>query len=380
MEQIMEYIGRLFVAVAMLFYGQLAFAQLNYSTYPSGGSSPTFPDPMVATPLSTGSVNTVNFDWGGGQVLNSGRSDNVIVRFTGYYKVPGTGTQTYYFGVTADDGLRLNINNNIVIDYWGDQGSTFRQGSINLTGGTSVPVELWYYENGGGAVLQWFWWNGSNWEIVDVSNLSTDPTFGGTVTPAPQLCCGGSSVPFNADARFVNRVSGFTNSVVAGDNRVVIQQIGNSGVINVTQSGKKNYVEIISNDNNNITTNQSAVGSNITNYAEIVVNNSNNIIDITQNSSGGTKGILSTIMDTGNILTIKQNGTGNHYAEINLSGGNKTVNLTQSGSAAHMANISLSGGATSLVASQTGSTQQYYSITHNCAQISCSAITVTQGQ
>ncbi len=103
-------------------------------------------------------------------------------------------------------------------------------------------------------------------------------------------------------------------------------------------------------------------------------------MNLTQSSTGGTKGIYATVNNTSNNLTVNQNGNGNHYAEINLSGGGKSVNLTQSGSAAHMANINLSGGSTALTATQSGNTQQYYSITHNCAQVSCSAITVTQGQ
>jgi hypothetical protein len=100
---------------------------------------------------------------------------------------------------------------------------------------------------------------------------------------------------------------------------------------------------------------------------------------LTQSSTGGQKGILTTVNNASNSVTVNQNNNGNHYAEITLSNGSKSVNLTQSGSAAHMAKIELSGGTTSITATQSGSTQLYYSITHNCAQASCAAITVTQG-
>jgi hypothetical protein len=103
-------------------------------------------------------------------------------------------------------------------------------------------------------------------------------------------------------------------------------------------------------------------------------------VNLTQSGSGGTKGIMATVNNASNSLTVSQTGTGNHYAEINLIGGSKTVGLTQSGTSGHMAKIELSGGTTSMNLTQQGSTQQFYSITHSCAQASCAAITVTQGQ
>lgn len=357
----------------------LSHAQLNYSTYASAGGSPEFPNPLTATPLSTGTVSSVNFNWGGGQVLDSGRADGVIARFTGYYKVPGVDTQTYQFGVTADDGLKLSLNNTAVVDFWADQGPTFRSGSITLTGGTVVPVELWFYENGGGATLIWYWWDGSSWQVVDAANLSTESTFGGTVN---NLCCGASSAAFSANQNFANRVSNFTNnSSQNGDNRVVIQQVGNSSTLSVTQQGKRNYAEVNSNGSNNtVTVNQTVSTASSLNYAEVNLTGSSNSVTVIQNSSGGTKSVLVGIADTANTVSVQQTDSSSHYAEISLSGSNKTIDLKQSGSAAHMARIELGGGATGITTVQRGNIQQFYSINHSCAQTSCAAISVTQGQ
>lgn len=216
--------------------------------------------------------------------------------------------------------------------------------------------------------------NGQPFAPVPPNPGSTAPT-----TPTgPSLCCGGNASQFNADPAFNNRVTGFIANIV--DNKVIVQQIGNNSTISISQTGRKNYAEILSSGNNTITVNQTANGTNIANYIESTVSGGGNTINLTQNSSGGNKGILSSIIDTGNTLKINQNGTGNHYAEVNLSGGNKSVDLNQTGTVGHMAKIDLSGGATSITTTQNGSTQQFYSITHNCAQISCAAITVTQGQ
>jgi hypothetical protein len=213
-------------------------------------------------------------------------------------------------------------------------------------------------------------------------NTATSTATGsGSVSNPSDLCCGGVNTPFNSNTQFTGRVSTFNNRVTQ-DTLVSITQLGSNNSAIVQQSGtKNNYSEIYVSGNYNMTnTTQTSSSSTATNYIELDVIGSSNTVNLTQNSTGGTKGIYATVNNASNNLTVNQSGNGNHYAEIILSGSNKTVNLTQSGSAAHMLNINLSGGATSLTATQSGNTQQHYSITHNCAQISCAAITVTQGQ
>lgn len=212
------------------------------------------------------------------------------------------------------------------------------------------------------------------------TTTSTD-TGTGSVNNPSDYCCGGTAAPFNSNAQFTNRVNAFSVRPYQ-DTVVSITQIGNYNSATVLQSGtKNNYSEIyVSGHSNTTNTTQTSTSSTAINYIELDVIGNSNTVNLTQNSTGGTKGIYATVNDASNNLTINQSGGGNHYAEINLTGGNKTVNVSQSGSAAHMANINLSGGATSISTTQSGSTQQYYSITHNCAQASCAAITVTQGQ
>lgn len=218
--------------------------------------------------------------------------------------------------------------------------------------------------------------------IYDANNPTTSTdTGGGSVANPSDYCCGGTAAPFNANSQFTGRVTTF-QSRAALDTRVSITQIGNYNSAIVIQSGTRhNYSEIyVSGSNNTTNTTQTSTSASSTNYIELDVIGSSNTVNLTQQSTGGTKGIMATVNNTNNNLTVNQSGSGNHYAEISLSGSNKTVNLNQSGSAAHMANISLSGGATSITTSQSGATQQHYSITYSCAQISCAAITVTQGQ
>lgn len=207
------------------------------------------------------------------------------------------------------------------------------------------------------------------------------PNAGSSAPPPPSsgttLCCGGSSTPFNANTSFTNRRQSFSTQ---GDNRVIVEQIGNTNTVSISQVGARNYTEYrVTGSNNTATITQNTGATSSTNYIETTIVGGSNSTTINQTSTGGSS-VLLNVSNNNNTVNITQQNSGQHYAEITLTGSDKTVDLTQSGSAGHMARIELHGGATSLTATQSGSTQQSYSITHTCATASCAAITVTQGQ
>lgn len=356
---------------------------LNYDTYVGGGPQPGYTlaaDGTInnRTKLSSGTVSTINFNWGGNSVLNSGRAEGVIVRFYGFINIPVAGT--YYFGGNADDGIRINVNGQSVVNSWIESGGAFRSGAINLSAGV-VPIELFYYENGGGAMvnLQWYTPTDPYWQVVPSTVLATTSTYWEPVAPA--LCCGGSSAPFTVNPTHVNRLNTFNNRGTA-DSRVYIDQIGNDNTINIDQSGtRNNSVTYTGNGSfNNVDITQSSTSPTATNYTEVTVNGNSNNIDLIQNSTGGTKSAFVTVTDNNNIVNINQKDSGNHYLNLNLSGGNKSADILQQGSGAHQADITLSGaGARSINLIQQGTTAQSYSINSTCTS-NCQAITVTQGQ
>jgi len=77
------------------------------------------------------------------------------VRWTGL--VQPRLTDTYAFYTTSDDGVRLWVDNQLIIDNWTDHGPTENIGSIGLTAGQPYVIKMEYYENGGGAVAQLRW-------------------------------------------------------------------------------------------------------------------------------------------------------------------------------------------------------------------------------
>jgi hypothetical protein len=287
--------------------------------------------------------------------LNNENKNYALLGFTN----PGTGNySTDSYGAT---GWQLAT---ITVTVSGDYELGFA--SFNL-GDTALSPILFVDDLQGTTTL-----NGTVFDPVPPNPGSSAPSTGGTTPPA--LCCGGSSAPFDPNVNFSNRASVWDQQ---NGNKVIIEQIGNYNSTTVTQNGRKNYTELhINGSNNSTTVNQTS--NNSTNYIEGTITGSNNTFNLNQNSTGNVKGIYLISNDNNNSVTVNQSNDGNHYAEINISGGNKSVSLTQEGSTGHRAKIELSGGETSLTATQSGSTQQFYSITHNCVDISCGTITVTQ--
>jgi|694.fasta_scaffold60468_2 hypothetical protein len=355
-------------------------AGLNYQNYAAGGAMPGYTQDANGnitnrTLLSTGTVNTVGLTTSSGAGLPT-RSDGFIVRFYGYINIPTAGT--YYFGGQADDGICIKINNISVVNSWVESGGAFREGSITLSAGV-VPVEVMFYENGGGQMVNFQWFMNGSWQIVPTASIATDTTYWAPAAPA--LCCGGSSSSFNASPSNVTKVQSFATRNT-NDSQVYIDQIGNNNEITVDQTGtKNNYTEYNSSGSfNTVNISQTGNSSTTANYVELNVNGDSNTVNLTQQSTGGAKGIYATVNDDNNNVTVLQKDGGNAYLNLNLSGGNKTVDITQQGSANHMADITLSGaGARSLNLNQQGAVQQFYSINSSCAS-SCQAITVIQGQ
>lgn len=68
------------------------------------------------------------------------------VRWIGYFTAPVSGR--YAFRTLTDDGTRLFVNGNEIINQWHDEALTSHYGSIMLTAGQTYPLRMDYYENG----------------------------------------------------------------------------------------------------------------------------------------------------------------------------------------------------------------------------------------
>jgi hypothetical protein len=99
---------------------------------------------------------TVNFDWASNAPATGVTADNFSVRWTGQVQAPVTGS--YTFATTADDGVRLWVNGQLLIDNWIDQSPTTKTSvAVPLVAGTTYDIKMEYYEHGGGAVAKLLW-------------------------------------------------------------------------------------------------------------------------------------------------------------------------------------------------------------------------------
>lgn len=117
----------------------------------------------------------INFEWGGGSPDEDRLgADNFAVRWTGEVMAPMDGTYRFY--TVTDDGVRLWVNGEQVIDQWVPQAPTEVAGTaIELVGGQRYPIVMEYYEAGGGAVAQLFWEN----EVLPKQIVPTSQLFSG---------------------------------------------------------------------------------------------------------------------------------------------------------------------------------------------------------
>jgi hypothetical protein len=107
---------------------------------------------LSAAPLLTLKDARIDFDWGYRSPAREIPNDRFSVRWTReLHFEPGT----YRFTATTDDGVRLWVNEHLLIDNWRDQAFTARSGTIYLEG--NVPLKMEYYENGGVAAARLTW-------------------------------------------------------------------------------------------------------------------------------------------------------------------------------------------------------------------------------
>jgi len=113
---------------------------------------------------------SINFDWGSGSPASGVNVDNFSVRWT---RKLDFNAGTYRFSMTTDDGARLWVDDNLVIDRWFDRAATTYTVDVALGAG-SHDVEMEYYESAGGASAR------LTWQAVMATTPTSTPVPGGT--------------------------------------------------------------------------------------------------------------------------------------------------------------------------------------------------------
>ncbi len=96
-----------------------------------------------------GKLNEVSFNWGTSNPISKIPSDGFSAEFLRNL----TGNQEYFVNAHADDGLKVSVNEKVVIDEWhNSSGDNHRALLTGLNPGANT-VKVQYYENKGAAVL-----------------------------------------------------------------------------------------------------------------------------------------------------------------------------------------------------------------------------------
>ncbi len=105
---------------------------------------------------------TTSFNWNGGSPIPYVPGTNWCARWTGYITVPYASTDSntnWFIGADSDDGVRVWVGGNLVLDRWYDQSNSYPNDFIGSTGfsttaaNQTLPITVDYYQHGGGSFL-----------------------------------------------------------------------------------------------------------------------------------------------------------------------------------------------------------------------------------
>ena len=109
----------------------------------------------LSGPALTRTDPTVNFEWGASPPAAGVGADNFSVRWAG--QVQPLYSETYRFYTLSDDGVRLWVNGQLLINNWTDHPTTENSSTIALTAGQKYDVKLEYYDHTRNAVAKLLW-------------------------------------------------------------------------------------------------------------------------------------------------------------------------------------------------------------------------------
>lgn len=155
---------------------------------------------------------TVDFDYGSGAPVGTAvtSGDTFSARWTGQIEAPVAGN--YTFTTTSDDGVRLWVNDQLLIDNWTLHAPTDNSGTIQLAAGRH-NIRMEFYENNGGAVARLAWaYPGTPRQVVPQMRLyppnATPPTSDWTLCAGEGQQCaftGTKEVRYGANGQYAFR-------------------------------------------------------------------------------------------------------------------------------------------------------------------------------
>lgn len=171
---------------------------------------------LSGSPAMTRTDANVDFNWGAGNPGGGLSDDGFSVRWTGNITINAGGDVK--LGLTADDGCRLWINGELVVDKWIDQAETTYWTNTVYQDGQTCSIKIEYYEATGQAVCRLLFENASDpavqrqlwippgtWTNVWTGDAVTGPqsyTVSAPLTQMPMFAREGSIIPLAPDMEY----------------------------------------------------------------------------------------------------------------------------------------------------------------------------------
>ena len=128
---------------------------------------------LAGTPLLIRNE-AIDFSWAGASPGGSVPVDNFSVRWSGFLTPTASGN--WRFQTVSDDGVRVYVNNVLVINNWTAHSSTTNtSGNVSLTAGQRVSIRVEYYDSGGGAEIRLRWRSPSSSSYVAIPAAQLSP-------------------------------------------------------------------------------------------------------------------------------------------------------------------------------------------------------------
>jgi PA14 domain/Chitobiase/beta-hexosaminidase C-terminal domain len=162
---------------------------------------------------------SINFDWGATGPATAIGTSNYVVRWTG--TIQPQFTEDYTFYTTADDGVRLFVNGQLLINDWVTQAATTASNRIPLVAQQLYNVELdYFYQNDNGSQVSLAWSSASvpqspipQTQLYPYTNppptiVLSSPTNGASYTASASVSIGAmADAPYNP----INSVAFYAN-------------------------------------------------------------------------------------------------------------------------------------------------------------------------
>jgi peptidoglycan hydrolase-like protein with peptidoglycan-binding domain len=121
----------------------------------TGLSGEYFPSIVLTGAATLQDDPRIAFEWKGAIPAPGIPASGFSARWTGHVYVPAAGEVTFHLRCT--DGVRLYVDNALVIDEWHDAAPSLYSEKVRLDGGQFYPIVVEYYNKNGSALVELQW-------------------------------------------------------------------------------------------------------------------------------------------------------------------------------------------------------------------------------